>query len=105
MRHKDDDSHHQVALRLIDIDTAINEDTEVEEYSVTIEILHFPGDVYAATQRLPVKELLEGGHKQERHQSLPDGRWLVFLAVGVVVIWWFADRFPLSGNGVEGAKC
>ena len=61
MRHGDD-SHHQVALRLIDINTTINIDTKEEEYSVTIEILHFPGDVYAATQRLPVKELLRGGH-------------------------------------------
>ena len=62
MRHGND-SHHQVALRLIDIDTTINIDTKEEEYSVTIEILHFPGDVYGATQRLPVKELLDGGHK------------------------------------------
>ena len=58
MRHGDD-SHHQVALRLVDIDT------KKEEHEVTIEILHFPGDVYAATQRLPVKELLKGGHKQD----------------------------------------
>ena len=52
-------SHHQIALRLVDIDT------KKEEHEVTIEILHFPGDVYAATQRLPVKELLKGGHKQD----------------------------------------
>jgi len=64
MRHGDD-SHHQIALRLIDIDTTINKDTKEEEYSVTIEILHFPSNVYAATQRLPVKELLEGGHKHQ----------------------------------------
>lgn len=55
MRHSDG-SHHQMALRLVDIDTK-------KEHEVTIEILHFPGDVYAATQRLPVKELLAGGHK------------------------------------------
>lgn len=88
MRHSDDDSHHQVALRLIDIDTKIyvkQDQPEKEEYSVTIEILHFPGDVYAATQRLPVKELLEGGHINKR-----SGRWLVVVSlvlnVGVVVI-------------------
>jgi len=62
MRHGDD-SHHQVALRLIDIDTTINIDTKEEEYSVTIEIIHFPGDIYAATQRLPIKEMLQGGHE------------------------------------------
>jgi len=44
MRHGDE-SHHRVALRLVDIDT------EYEEHEVKIEILHFPGDVYAATQR------------------------------------------------------
>ena len=53
-------AHHQIALRLVDIDT------NNEEHEVKIEILHFPGDVYAATQRLPVKELLRGGHKHEQ---------------------------------------
>ncbi len=62
MRHHDG-SHHQVAVRLIDIDTKIDKDTEKEKYSVKIEILHFPGDIYAATQRLPIKELLQGGHE------------------------------------------
>ena len=51
--------HHQIALRLLDIDT------KNEVHKVTIEILHFPGDVYAATQRLPADELLQGGHKHE----------------------------------------
>ncbi len=54
MRHRHD--HYQMALRLVDIDT------KNEEHKVKIEILHFPGDVYAATQRLPAKELLRGGH-------------------------------------------
>ena len=54
MRHGHD--HYQMALRLVDIDT------KNEEHKVKIEILHFPGDIYAATQRLPVKELLRGGH-------------------------------------------
>ena len=94
MRHGDD-SHHQVALRLVDIDT------KKEEHEVTIEILHFPGDVYAATQRLPVKELLKGGHKQEEHQSLPNGRWLLALALGVVGILWFADRSKIKRKLVE----
>ena len=94
MRHGDD-SHHQVALRLVDIDT------KKEEHEVTIEILHFPGDVYAATQRLPVKELLKGGHKQEEHQSLPNGRWLLAFALGVVGILWFADRSKIKRKLVE----
>ena len=51
--------HHQIALRLLDIDT------KDEVHKVTIEVLHFPGDVYAATQRLPAEELLQGGHKHE----------------------------------------
>ena len=55
MRHSDG-SHHQMALRLVDIDTKNG------EHAVKIEFLHFPGDIYAATQRLPVKELLKGGH-------------------------------------------
>ena len=66
LRHADG-SHHQVALRLIDINKLKrDEDTtkrnEDPEYSIEIEILHFPGDVYAPTQRLPIEELLEGGH-------------------------------------------
>lgn len=59
MRHSDG-SHHQLALRLVDIDT------HNEEHKVEIELLHFPGNVYAATQRLPISELLDGGHKQKR---------------------------------------
>ncbi|MCH8837336.1 MAG: hypothetical protein IIA60_05975, partial [Candidatus Marinimicrobia bacterium] len=86
MRHSDG-SHHQMALRLVDIDTKNG------EHEVTIEFLHFPGDVYAATQRLPVKELLGGGHgTQKKLLAMTILQAVGFISLGlflgIVIVPW-----------------